>query len=123
VGLQPGVNLPGPAAFRRIAGDVEKIRFLMATGTFIRRLSRSDRIPAIAATPIRHIALRADITLKLPFGRIAAQATFHGHFFFWGCHDLHLHPSGLQRKVAILLYIFGLKVSLFLGFETSLPKY
>ena len=64
--LKPGVNLPGPAAFRGVAGDVEKIRFLTATGTFIRRFSRGDRVPAIAAAPIRQIALRADIPLKLP---------------------------------------------------------
>jgi hypothetical protein len=65
IDLQAGINLPGPAAFRGVAGDIEKIRFLMAAGTFIRRLSRGDGVLAIAATPIRQIALRADIPLKL----------------------------------------------------------
>jgi hypothetical protein len=65
IDLQAGVNLPGTAAFRGVAGDIEKIRFLMAAGTFNRWLSRGDRVLAIAAPPIRQIALRADIPLKL----------------------------------------------------------
>ena len=65
-GLQPGVNLSRPTTLRRIAGDVVKNSFLVATGTFIRRLNRGDGIPAIAATPIRQIALRADIPCELP---------------------------------------------------------
>ena len=64
--LQPGVNLSRPTTLRRIAGDVMKNSFLVATGTFIRRLKRGDGIPALAATPIRQIALRANIPLKLP---------------------------------------------------------
>jgi hypothetical protein len=27
INLQPGINLPGTATFRYVAGDVEKIRF------------------------------------------------------------------------------------------------
>jgi hypothetical protein len=92
--LQPGVNLPRPAALRGIAGDVEEIGFLVATRTFSRGFSRSDRVPAIAAPPIRQIALGADIPFKLPFGRIAAQGAFHGHFLFLGRHFLHLHFFG-----------------------------
>jgi hypothetical protein len=64
--LKPGVNLAGPAAFRGITGDIDKIRFLVAAGTFVGRLSRGDSVLAIAAPPICQIALRADIPLKLP---------------------------------------------------------
>ena len=64
--LQPGVNLSRSTTFRRIAGDVVKNSFLVATGTFIRRLNRGDGTPAIAATPISQIALRADIPRELP---------------------------------------------------------
>jgi hypothetical protein len=64
--LQPGVNLSRSTTFRRITGDVVKNSFLVATRTFIRRLNRGDGIPAIAATPIRQIALRADIPRELP---------------------------------------------------------
>jgi hypothetical protein len=80
--------MPGPAAFRGIAGDVEKIGFPMAAWTFVRGFRRGKRIPATAATPIRQITLRTDIPLKLPFGRKAAQGAFHGHFLFRGCHFL-----------------------------------
>jgi hypothetical protein len=64
--LQSGVNLPRTAAFGSIAGNVKKIRFLVAAGAFFRWLGCSDGVPAIAATPICQMALRADIPLKLP---------------------------------------------------------
>lgn len=92
--LQARINLPGSAAFGRVAGDVEKISFLMATGTFVRGLSRSDGVPAIPTPPIRQIAFRTDIPLKFPFGREAAQGAFHGHCLFLGRHFLHLHFFG-----------------------------
>jgi hypothetical protein len=63
--LQVRVYLPWPAAFRGVAGDIDKIRFLMATGTFIRGPGRSDSVLAIAAPPIRQIALGTDIPRKL----------------------------------------------------------
>jgi hypothetical protein len=58
--------MAGPAAFRGIAGDVEKISFLVATGTFFRGLGRSDGVLAIAAASVRQVALRADVPHELP---------------------------------------------------------
>lgn len=64
--LQPGVNVPGPAAFRRIAGDILEISFLMTSGTFFRRLGRGEGVLTIAATPVCQVALGADIPSKFP---------------------------------------------------------
>jgi hypothetical protein len=65
-GLQPGVNMPGSAAFRGIAGDIYKIGFLVATGTFFRWLNRGDGVLASAAAPVGHVALRADVSHESP---------------------------------------------------------
>jgi hypothetical protein len=79
-----------PAAFRGVAGDVDKVRFLVAAGTFLRRLGGGDGVLAITATPIRQIALGADIPHKPPCGCIAAQGTLHDYFLFLGCHCFYL---------------------------------
>ena len=93
-GLQPGVNMSRAAAFRGIAGDIEKISFLMTAGTFFRRPGGADGVAAIAAAPVRQVALRADIPHKFPGGGIAAQGAFHGHFLFRGGHFFHLPFPG-----------------------------
>jgi hypothetical protein len=65
-GLQPRVDMPGPTAFRGIASDIEKLGFLVAAGTLLRRFRRREGIAAIAATPVCQVALRADIPHEPP---------------------------------------------------------
>jgi hypothetical protein len=79
--LQLEINMAGPAAFRGIAGDIEKICFLVAAGTFLRGVSRSEGALTIAATPVSQVALRANIPHKFPGSRIATQGAFHLAFF------------------------------------------
>ena len=60
-----GVNMPGAAAFRGIAGDVEKITFLVAAGTCVGGLGRGEGVTAFATAPIGKIAIGADIPYEL----------------------------------------------------------
>jgi len=57
--------MPGAATFRGVAGDIEKIAFFVATGTFFRRLSRGEGIAAFATAPVGKIAIGADIAYEL----------------------------------------------------------
>jgi len=82
--------MPGAAAFRGIAGDVEKITFLVAAGTGVGGLGRGESKAAFAAAPEGKIALGADIPHELARRRIAAKGAFHGHSFFRGCHFFYL---------------------------------
>jgi len=57
--------MPGAATIRGIAGDVEKITFLVATGTFFRGPGRGEGVTAFATAPIGKIAIGADIPYEL----------------------------------------------------------
>ena len=57
--------MAGAAAFRGIAGDIEKVTFLMTAGTHLWGLGRREGVAAIAAAPVCQAALGADIPDKL----------------------------------------------------------
>jgi hypothetical protein len=49
------------ATIRGIAGDIQKLAFLVTTGTLFRGPGRADRKVALATSPISQVALRTDI--------------------------------------------------------------
>jgi hypothetical protein len=82
------INMAGTATFRRVAGDIQKLAFLVTTGTLFRGSGGADRKIAHAASPISQVALRADIPGEFAGSGKAAQGTFP--FFFLGRHQSHL---------------------------------
>jgi hypothetical protein len=81
------INMAGTATFRRVAGDIQKLAFLVTTGTLFRGSGGADRKIAHAASPISQVALRADIPGEFAGSGKAAQGTFP--FFFLGRHQSH----------------------------------
>jgi hypothetical protein len=65
-GLKLRINITDAAAFRSVAGDIQKLAFLVTTGTLFRVPGGADRKIALAASPISQVALRADITGEFP---------------------------------------------------------
>ena len=90
--LQLRINMAGAATFRRVAGDIQEIAFLVTTGTLFRGPGRAHRKVALAASPISQVALRADIPGEFAGSGIAAQGTFL--LFCLGRHQSHLPFPG-----------------------------
>ncbi len=86
--LELRINMAGAATFRCVAGDIQKLAFLVTTGTLFRGPGGADRKIALAASPISQVALRADISGELAGSGEAAQGTFP--FLFLGRHQSHL---------------------------------
>lgn len=84
--------MPGAAAFRGIAGNIQKIAFFITLRTCVRRYYSGDKKSALGTFPIRLIALRAYILFEFSISGIATKSTHHFLLF-----TFHYLPSSKIR--------------------------